>query len=136
MSEYLIPVGEKDVERMDAMCQVFNPFSLELLSQYPAKTFLDVGCGNGGLTWAYARAHPEVHCVGMDISKEQLDLAQRNLTENVMLVLGDVRSLNNNLGQFDLVHTRFVLTHLQDPIAAADQLLRLVKPGGVLIMEE
>ena len=136
MSEYLIPVGERDVERMDAMCQVFNSFSLELLSKYPAKTVLDVGCGNGGLTKAYARAHPEINIIGMDSSKDQLDVAQRNLPENIMLILGDVRNLPNNMGQFDLVHSRFVLTHLEDPVKVAEELLKLVKPGGVLIMEE
>lgn len=139
MATYLIPVGDEDVDRMDAMCQVFNPFSLELLDEYTnkisAKTFLDVGCGNGGLTRVYARNHPEVKCRGIDASPEQLEVAKRNLPANLEVEVGDLLTLELT-ETFDIVHTRFVLTHFKNPITAAERLLKFVRPGGVLIMLE
>jgi SAM-dependent methyltransferase len=134
--EYLIPVGERDAKRMDSMCSVFNPMSLEVLARFdPTATLLDVGCGAGGLTAAFAAAHPETACVGVDRSEDQIQLAAKHALPNLTWQLGDAKTLRM-ASQFDLVHTRFVLSHLRDPVATAEHLLSLVKAGGALVVEE
>lgn len=37
----------------------------------------EVGCGHGHFLTAYARAHPDRHCVGIDISSDRIERAQR-----------------------------------------------------------
>jgi hypothetical protein len=37
---------------------------------------------------------------------------------------------------YDLIHTRYVLMHLRDPIAVATRLLAALRPGGIFIFEE
>lgn len=39
-------------------------------------------------------------------------------------------------GVFDVVHTHQMLTHLDDPVAALAQMLAVLKPGGVLLVQE
>ena len=39
-------------------------------------------------------------------------------------------------GTFDVAHTRFVLEHLRDPLAAVRHMVRAVKPGGRVILED
>lgn len=149
MQQYLVPVGDKDVRRMYSLCEVFNESSMRVLNRHNAKSFLDIGCGPGGLIIPYAMNNPFVKCVGVDNSQEQLDIAKRiydnclietnidnNMGNSIQFILGDARNLDFGGLTFDIVHTRFVLTHLQDPISAAEHLLTLVSPGGVLIMEE
>lgn len=37
----------------------------------------EIGCGHGHFLTAYAKAHPEVHCVGIDISSDRIERALR-----------------------------------------------------------
>ncbi len=138
-NKYLITVGDSDKTRMDAMCRVFNGPTLEILLKYPAKSFLDIGCVNGGLTSVYAASNPDVRCVGVDRAPEQLEIAKtRGQLPNLTYEVGDVHNLRESLGKFDIVFTRFLLTHLKtDNVrTTAKSLMRFVNPGGVLIMIE
>jgi ubiquinone/menaquinone biosynthesis C-methylase UbiE len=65
----------------------------------------------------------------------QAILAQRGL-RNARIVLGDV--YNNGLprASFDLVHTRLLLINLKDPEGALAELAALVRPGGVVAVQD
>jgi ubiquinone/menaquinone biosynthesis C-methylase UbiE len=144
---YMISVGEADRKRLDALGATFNPTSMEIIiahTNVKNPKILDVGCGNGCLTNMIAKTLKGCQVVGVDISQEQLDTskktaAEENLT-NISWELCDVYKLNDLQKKhpelFDVVHSRFVLTHVQEPEKAADQMLSMVKPGGVLIIEE
>jgi 2-polyprenyl-3-methyl-5-hydroxy-6-metoxy-1,4-benzoquinol methylase len=134
MSEYLIPVGDKDVKRMSAMGLAFNEKSLKILNELEnVKSLLDMGCGNGELLNLYAEQHPDCYCVGIDKSQEQLDIAKEN--NKITWCLGDAENFTDDR-KYDVVHTRFLLTHLQKPIEVAEKLLDLVSDGGYLVLEE
>lgn len=55
----------------------------ELQAQFPAifgshsRFVWEIGCGHGHFLTAYAEAHPEELCVGIDISTERIDRATR-----------------------------------------------------------
>ncbi|WP_221031626.1 tRNA (guanine(46)-N(7))-methyltransferase TrmB [Actomonas aquatica] len=46
---------------------------------HPALT-LEIGCGHGHFMAAYAEAHPDEHCIAIDIIKERLEKADRKTT--------------------------------------------------------
>ncbi len=46
---------------------------------HPALT-LEIGCGHGHYMAAYAAAHPDQHCIAIDIIKERLERADRKTT--------------------------------------------------------
>lgn len=50
-------------------------------------------------------------------------------------VYGDIHSLPFRDGVFDIVHSQAVFEHVADPFAAAQELLRVVKPGGLVLTE-
>lgn len=142
---YLINVGEADRMRLDALGATFNPTSMQILSTYCTGKnlkILDVGCGNGCLTNLVAKTLGDV--VAVDISQEQIDVSKRRAEEegiaNISWDLCDVNKLDDLKEKhpelFDVVHSRFVLTHLPEPGKAAEQMLSMVKPGGLLIIEE
>lgn len=136
-NEYLIDTGKKDEIRMDAMCKVFNGPSMAILSEYLADSFLDVGCGNGGLTHIYAEVNPGTCCLAIDRSAEQLEIAKsRKKLPNLEYVQADVHDFLKFPQEFHIVHTRFLLTHLKNPAETARSLLNLVCKGGYLIMIE
>lgn len=144
---YMISVGKADDARLDALSATYNPLSLEWLrvnNVAQNARFLDVGCGNGSLTIPIALTYPEMKCVAVDLSSAQVRLAeekaQNQEVKNIQWKVCDVYHLedlkNEDPELFDIVHSRFVLTHLQKPEEAMDAMLRMLKPGGMLIMEE
>ena len=98
---------------------------------------LDCGVGTGALSSALARVLPTPFKLdAIDISPRMLDLASRSLRDtalDVTLRLGDVRELPYDNNAFDLVMTSHVLEHLVDPSVALNEMVRVLKPGGLLI---
>ena len=98
---------------------------------------LDAGIGAGGLSLALAKARPEpLALAGIDISPRMLGEADRRLRAfgiDADLRLGDVQDLPYEDGRFDLVMAAHVLEHLVDPHRALAEMVRVLKPGGVLL---
>lgn len=96
---------------------------------------LDAGIGTGGLSKALARARPmPLDLSGIDISPGMLTEADGNLGEvglSADLRLGDVQDLPYEDAKFDVVMAAHVLEHLADPHRAIEEMVRVLKPGGV-----
>ena len=143
---YMIPVGQQDVKRMDAMAEIFNPQSIAWMNKHckDAGTVFDVGCGNGSLTVPFA-SQSNARVLGADISREQIDLAKKypgshhpDLFRRLQFEQSnalDAAKLHAH-DPFDVVHCRFLLTNLPSPADVADGLLQCVCPGGKLVMQE
>ena len=50
-------------------------------------------------------------------------------------VYGDIHALPFKADTFDVVHSQAVFEHVADPFAAATELLRVTKPGGLVLTE-
>lgn len=143
-TNYLIPVGKDDEARMGSINLTFDPYSLKWSvpeSVIQKLHYLDVGCGPGVLTSKIARnlgANGAI--VAIDRSAEQIEVARKNAlnnaVDNVEWKVGDIYDLSAYKEQFDIVHCRFVLSHLKQPLDAIKQLSSALKPGGLLVMEE
>jgi len=106
---------------------------------------LDVGCGLAQLTRAMARAVGKTgRVVGVERDRAQLAEANRQASEKgeehlVELREGDAYALplsEDEWGVFDLVHTRFVLEHVGDPLKVVKGMVRAARPGGRIILED
>lgn len=88
---------------------------------------LETGCGNGKSLHAFL-SHG-VKAFGVDISYEAVRLAG-----SADAVAADIRHLPFKNGVFDAVFCRHVLGHLfeEERSIAAAELLRVLKPGGML----
>jgi ubiquinone/menaquinone biosynthesis C-methylase UbiE len=101
---------------------------------------LDIGCGALGWLRVLAERVPDGVVVGTDVDPGKLELAgtacERAGYDHVRLLEDDIFHSALPSGMFDLVHARFQLATVG---RASDQLAayrRLVKPGGVLVVEE
>jgi ubiquinone/menaquinone biosynthesis C-methylase UbiE len=98
-------------------------------------TVLDVGTGPGVLLAEIARARPDLHVTGIDLSEDMVAAAGRNTREfagRVRVQAGDVTGLPFADGTFDLIVTSFSLHHWDDIDAAVPELARVLRPGGRL----
>jgi len=110
-----------------------------------ANAVLDVGCGTGAWTRTLAQAHPHLDVLGIDGDVTALDMACNlvftNEIANARFALQDVRALDESAlppDHFDLIHVAYLSEALLsiDYAALARALLRLLRPGGVLVWTE
>ncbi|MFF5973422.1 class I SAM-dependent methyltransferase [Streptomyces sp. NPDC012769] len=110
-----------------------------LLAELPARParILDVGCGNGEMTFRLAAAGHDV--TGADPSARMLAEAARRLgadhselADRVRLVEAGVEALPFDGERFDAVCCHGVLMYLDDPAEPVARLAGLVEPGGLL----
>src|SRR5262249_51100857 len=100
----------------------------------------DLGCGVGMVTSLLAKlVGPAGRAVGIDFSGEQLAQARprmkRGATNN-SLVEASATDTGLPADKFDLVYCRFLLIHLPQPELALREMVRLLKPGGILVCED
>jgi ubiquinone/menaquinone biosynthesis C-methylase UbiE len=100
------------------------------------KRVLDAGCGNGRyLRFLNKRADPDATLVGCDLSPKMLNRARNRLkSDRPFLHSGDVTRLPYRDGTFDAVVCGWVLEHLLSLYAGLEELARVVKPGGKLLL--
>ncbi|MCB2126196.1 MAG: class I SAM-dependent methyltransferase [Albidovulum sp.] len=98
---------------------------------------LDVGCGDGVLATRLARSGARV--TGIDASADMIAAARRRAKAagvEIDLVEGDARGLPFPAGYFDCVVSVATLCFVDDPRPTIRDMVRVLKPGGRLILGE
>ena len=97
---------------------------------------LEVGLGTGISLLSY---RPDNRIVGIDISAGMLRRAlarvvENNLTNVEALAVMDAKHLAVPDASFDVVVAQYVITAVPDPEATLDEFIRVLKPGGEIIL--
>ncbi len=105
--------------------------------EYRGKSILDCGCGTGEFTCWYAAEGNDVTAV--DLSAPSLEHAkayagQYGLDKRIDFQKQSVLELNFPDNSFDVVYSYGVLHHTPDPYGGFQQMVRVCKPGGVVIV--
>lgn len=123
--------------RAEGMAESHAPFVrpvFERLPLPPDGAYLDIGCGNGyTVRWA-ASAAPEGRAVGLDASPRMIARAREQSAElpNAefhVATFPDEHPLEP--GAFDVIYSMEVFYYLPDLGAGLQEVLRLLRPGGV-----
>lgn len=96
---------------------------------------LDAGCGQG--TPMLASIDPPKRALGIDFSREQLQLAASNAPD-ASVMQGDMVGLPVQSDVADAVIAFFSLIHVPigDHLAALEEFARVLRPGGRLLVNE
>lgn len=119
-----------------AVRAAWSDLLLPLLPPAPAAV-VDLGCGTGSLAVLLAQAGYAVH--GVDLSPGMLAVAKDKAEAagvEVAFLAGDAADPPCSPGSYDVVLVRHVLWAMPDPGAALDSWVRLLKPGGRLVLVE
>ena len=102
---------------------------------------LDVGCGPGNIALKIARRWPRIRVVGIDFSLNMIlaaraAAASQQLTGRAEFLAGDAKKLPFPDCALDFVLSNSVLHHLHDPLGMLDEMARVVKPGGLVLLRD
>ncbi len=97
---------------------------------------LEVGVGTGISLPHYSK---RTRLVGIDISEAMLEKARRRADqlklENVEeIAVGDAEALTYPDNAFDVVVAQYVVTAVSNPEKALDEFVRVVRPGGEIVI--
>jgi ubiquinone/menaquinone biosynthesis C-methylase UbiE len=109
---------------------------LGLLAAKPGERVLDIGCGNARDIARIAERGSEI--VGVDISAGMVAAAKQELKRmeisGITLQVGDATSLDFPDGSFDKILCSEVIEHIPDASRALREMLRVLRPGGRLVL--
>ncbi|WP_435015519.1 class I SAM-dependent methyltransferase [Tundrisphaera sp. TA3] len=102
---------------------------------------LDVGTGPARLPILLCRADRNARVLGVDLSGPMLDLARRNvsdanLADRIRFARGDAKSLPFPDRRFEGVISNTIVHHIPEPAPALIEMVRLVAPGGTLLIRD
>lgn len=98
---------------------------------------LDAGCGTGETLWPLAVNNPGAQLVGYDLSAASIDAARDKLARlgvPVTFERHDLQELPQPTQQFDIIFCTGVLHHLADPLKGLRNLVRYLKPDGIMVL--
>jgi len=101
-------------------------------------SFLEVGCGTALDCCLLLERRPRATAFAMDLSAEAALIAQTNarqLAKRMFPMVADLNHLPFANGHFDLVFSQGVLEHFEQPWPVMEEQIRVLRPGGVLVVD-
>jgi demethylmenaquinone methyltransferase/2-methoxy-6-polyprenyl-1,4-benzoquinol methylase len=112
----------------------------ELRSLSP-KTILDVATGTGDVAIMAAKMLKPEKVTGIDISEKMLEIGRKKITKLLLnnkidLLFGDSEAINSADNSFEAVTVAFGVRNFENLEKGLSEILRVLKPGGKLVILE
>lgn len=114
--------------------------AIALLRSSQPKEMLDVATGTGDFAIAALKLNPD-KITGVDISEGMLEIgrkkiAQRGLSDRIVLLAGDSENLPFQENKFDAVTVAFGVRNFENLEKGLSEIYRVMKPGATLVVLE
>ena len=117
-----------------ALFQEWCPRVIETARIKPGHHIVDVACGTGALSIAaYEHVIPDGSVVGVDINEGMLNVA-RSKSSSIEWLNASSEALPFKDNNFDCSVCQFGLMYFEDKVGAIREMLRVLKPGGSLVV--
>jgi ubiquinone/menaquinone biosynthesis C-methylase UbiE len=143
--DYALATGDSGAERLRLLDKVYGASTRRMLLEAglkPGMRVLDVACGVGTVTcWIAEQVGASGAVVAADISPDQLAVARATWAacdglQPVEFIEASAYDMGLPAESFDLVYTRLLLCHLNQPKHAIAEFYRVLKPGGVFVCQD
>lgn len=138
-NDYILSNVNNEKQRMHLLEHEFDALSQRRLLPiiHPGDTCLEIGPGAGSMArWMADNVGAQGQVIAIEKHPGHFSSEGR---ENITLIQGDVTSpsiQDRYQNYFNVIHTRFVLVHIQECETLISQLVNMLKPGGWLVFEE
>jgi len=141
---YLLGYRQVEQDRLERQALELAQESAFLFDQIGIREgwqVVEIGCGpQGCLALLSERVGPTGRVVGAERSDEQTERARRFVAENhlanVQVLHIDARATGLSEGAFDLATARLVLVNVPQPQQILAEMVRIVRPGGIVALHE
>jgi len=140
---YMLSTGEAGAARLAILGRVLRPTTEAFLSRAGLSAgmrTLDLGCGGGDVTRLIASVVGDAEVVGIDSDPLVIAIAAGHPPDvgtrrQPRFLVGTAEDLPD-MGDFDFVYARFLLTHVKDPQAVLRSLFFACPPGATIAVED
>jgi SAM-dependent methyltransferase len=120
-------------QRMGRWSRLVGEVFLDWLAAPPGLRWLDVGCGNGAFTEVLIARCAPAAVSAVDPSEGQLSYARgRQGARLAEFRIGDAQALPYADNSFDAAAMALAISFIPDSFKAAREMMRVVKPGGLV----
>jgi demethylmenaquinone methyltransferase / 2-methoxy-6-polyprenyl-1,4-benzoquinol methylase len=121
--------------------KAWRSFTMRKMEIKPGQTSLDLCCGTCDWTIALANASGNGQTVGLDFSRNMLDIGQGKidklgLGDQIQIIQGNAMEIPFPDNSFDFVTIGFGLRNVPDIVKTLKEMKRVVKPGGKIVCLE
>jgi len=133
-----VPVDyyQKGIER-NIFQRIWHTNKLKVVIRFihgSPKTILDVGCASGWFISKISKKFPKAKCYGIDIYDKGIKYALKTYPK-IEFKVADAHKIPYRKNTFDLVICTEVLEHLDSPKSAILEIKRVLKKGGLAVIE-
>jgi SAM-dependent methyltransferase len=137
--DYTFGTTPAAAHRLALLASLYEPESRALLARWaphPTEHAVDLGCGPGHTARLLHEVTGAVRTTGVERSAEFAAMARADAPPGMDVVESDVTVDPLPVDPADVVHARFLLTHLSAPSRALRNWAGLLRPGGVMVLLE
>ena len=142
-SLYVHGTHPEEQARLTRLNTLLNEGSIRELGARTGERMLDVGAGLGQFARAVAKI-TGIPTIGVERSADQIAESvrqARSAGEESLLDLrpgdaGDLPLRDEEWATFDIAHARFLLEHVPEPLEVVKGMVRAVRPGGRIVLED
>ena len=116
------------VEQIDDYIALFRPFV-----SFNGKTVCELGCHTGYLLDAFLQ-HETFRAIGADLDTQALEIARKTYGQRIEFVQTTATEIPLPTQSVDVVYTIDTLEHLSRPREMFAECLRVLRPGGTLLV--
>jgi len=132
----IFKTGKDDAPRLQAIQEFTDKFThdgISALGLSDPHAILEVGAGGGSIARWLAAEYPNATVQAVDIDTSMLTDGQKPL--NLEIVEQDIADVEHT-ETFDLIHARFVLSHLLNRDELLAKFVSWLRPGGYLVVTD
>jgi len=142
---YALGYGQSAEYRLELLNEIYHErMHHEIIKHVPMSSvkIFTIGCGSAHLEAKLNEIASNSNFYGVDISPERISEANRrtaniNQTSNSFrFAVKDITKDDLGKDEFDIIISRFVLSHLPNPVEKLKKVLNNLSPGGTIILEE
>ncbi len=106
------------------------------------QVFLDLATGTGDILFTFLKRRSDIsHGIGLDMSSQMMQHAKRKATKKreekrCAFIRGDANRIPGKSDRFDFTTMAFGIRNISDPQVTIDEIYRVLKPGGMVLILE